>query len=1029
MLRHFVELSEHLNANFPPFNISFQSDGVNSKRDGVEILEMARISVRARAVDMLGRQQIAGVPTAIHELFKNSHDAYAKNVEVDYFRVDQTFVLRDDGYGMTREDFESRWLTLGTEGKVDANIESTPDYLDEDTPRRVILGEKGIGRLAIAAIGRQVLILSRAKRKDALQDLVVSFVHWGLFELPGIDLNKIIIPVTVVPGGSLPSESIVRKLTRQIADNVRELADDIASEDAAAILNELDSFSIDPKQVDSSFKRLSLRGNGRGTHFYIMPTDPIIEGDIDDIGSDEIAGPLQKMLLGFSNTMIPDRPPSVIRASFRDHKKDGRVVELIGGQEFFTHEEFQSADHHFDGEVDEFGQFRGTVSIYGLEPEPCTFEWPAGQGKKTACGSFKFKFAYVHGKRTDSLLSPEDHGRIEAKLNKIGGLYIYRDGIRILPYGNSDYDFLSIERRRSKSAHDWFFSYRRIFGAIELTYAHNGNLKEKAGREGFIANTAYRQLRSIMEHIFMQLAKTFFRKEANRGGDFNRLKAEMEHHAILLRNREKRVKYRKAEFETSLGMFFENVENGKPSGEATKIEAMVKQRLLSIEKLSKSEDVVGELMKLESTANDKVVKLRSEFTIKKARGFSMSKKIRASWYAYQDELVKLENDIFSPLSIGVDTAITKVAGKETINLDRRKRARKAIDDTQYSSLKMTKAAGMGALSEAKKLVEAVRGEAKVRIVDVTEVIEKALAEFATVDTTNMTDKQIRKKQNDLQLEIVTVAEQETNRIEAVISQIHSMIEAMNAGDSLSDETSALEAEYIGLREQLDLFAELAQVGTALGIVQHEFGSTIRSVRENIERLAEWASLDEELAEVYSGIRASFEHLDGYLGFFAPLNKRLQRHRIPIIGEEIRRYLQHVFGDRLERHHIHMVGTHEFDRKIIEGYPSTYYPAFVNLIDNAIYWILSRQQSDRLITLNSDDEGFTITNNGPGIPLEIKDWIFEFANTEKDGGRGMGLYISKETLRRDGADIILENPGKDNNPTFRIILPQEERNAI
>ena len=32
---------------------------------------------RARTVDMLGRQQIAGIPTAISELFKNAHDAYA----------------------------------------------------------------------------------------------------------------------------------------------------------------------------------------------------------------------------------------------------------------------------------------------------------------------------------------------------------------------------------------------------------------------------------------------------------------------------------------------------------------------------------------------------------------------------------------------------------------------------------------------------------------------------------------------------------------------------------------------------------------------------------------------------------------------------------------------------------------------------------------------------------------------------------------------------------------------------------------
>jgi len=56
---------------------------------------------------MLGRQQIAGIPTAISELFKNAHDAYADQVEVDYFRNNGLFVMRDDGLGMSSTIFKS----------------------------------------------------------------------------------------------------------------------------------------------------------------------------------------------------------------------------------------------------------------------------------------------------------------------------------------------------------------------------------------------------------------------------------------------------------------------------------------------------------------------------------------------------------------------------------------------------------------------------------------------------------------------------------------------------------------------------------------------------------------------------------------------------------------------------------------------------------------------------------------------------------------------------------------------------------
>ena len=110
--------------------------------------ELANIKVRARAVDMLGRQQIAGIPTAIHELFKNAYDAFARHVEVDLLVKSQAFILRDDGFGMTREEFLDRWLTLGTESKVGQAENKAPWLGNYGTIPRRILGEKGIGRLS-----------------------------------------------------------------------------------------------------------------------------------------------------------------------------------------------------------------------------------------------------------------------------------------------------------------------------------------------------------------------------------------------------------------------------------------------------------------------------------------------------------------------------------------------------------------------------------------------------------------------------------------------------------------------------------------------------------------------------------------------------------------------------------------------------------------------------------------------------------------------------------------------------------------
>jgi hypothetical protein len=214
---------------------------------------------------MLGRQPIAGIPTALHELFKNAHDAYAEHVEVDFFRRDQLLIIRDDGYGMTRLDFEGRWLTLGTESKIGT------DQPDRDVgfvgrpqmPRRPIMGEKGIGRLAIAAIGPQVLVMTRATRIEGLRPLVASFIHWGLFEVPGIDLNQIHIAVEEVPQGTLPDSSIVRRLVDRVRENIRSLGDNIPEQFREQLLADLELANLNPAEIDTVLPELCTQRASR----------------------------------------------------------------------------------------------------------------------------------------------------------------------------------------------------------------------------------------------------------------------------------------------------------------------------------------------------------------------------------------------------------------------------------------------------------------------------------------------------------------------------------------------------------------------------------------------------------------------------------------------------------------------------------------------------------------------------------------------------------------------------------------------
>lgn len=213
---------------------------------------MAKFKTRARTLDLLGRQQIAGIPTAINELFKNAHDAYADHVEIDYFRKEKLFILRDDGLGMTKEDFETRWLTLGTESKYSNHkIPAPPKHPDK--PERPIMGEKGIGRLAIASIGKQLLILTKARREDELHGLVVAFINWGIFELPGLNLDDVEIPLYEFNEGKLPDAEDIEFMKEEVIESIQELIkkDDITNDEGKLLIKEVQSFIVNPRVLTS----------------------------------------------------------------------------------------------------------------------------------------------------------------------------------------------------------------------------------------------------------------------------------------------------------------------------------------------------------------------------------------------------------------------------------------------------------------------------------------------------------------------------------------------------------------------------------------------------------------------------------------------------------------------------------------------------------------------------------------------------------------------------------------------------------
>ena len=960
---------------------------------------MAKFKTRARTVDMLGRQQIAGIPTAISELYKNAYDAYANNAVVNYLLNEHLLVLRDDGFGMTPMEFERGWLTVGTESKIDARA-NPPKNLG--MPARAIMGEKGIGRLAISVIGPQVLVLTRSREKAA--PLVACLIHWGLFEIPGVDLDEIEIPLLTIKGKGLPSASDVDSLRSDLLETVSNLSSSAGKVLTNRMRKDVEAFDVDPILTEKALPPPHLLGGNAGTHFYIKPTDESLDALLS--APEEEGSLLQRMLIGFANTMTPDHTPPAMNTSFFFHRSVDEIRDIIEDSEFFTPEDFKMADHTITGTFDEFGQFRGEISIYGLDPEPHNVIWRPARGVPTRCGSFRISVAYVQGNQRQSRLEPADFVMLNRKLDKAAGLYVYRDGIRVLPYGDNRYDFLDIELRRTKSAKYYFWSYRRMFGGIEISSAANSELHEKAGREGFRENTAYRQFRQILENFLVQTAAEYFREGSEGSEPFVEHRAELEARERSRQRREKLLTARRTRFRDQLTDVLHRIDEGSIAAEAAEASSIFLSGLELARSAREPTQQTELLIDAEVKARTKLQEVRDAYRVTRPRGVGLGKSIARDWDAYVVENATLQQEVFPGLERNLDALINEKSAEVGLNVDIQRRLERLIFDSQAS-----------ARSEISKGVRSVKSSLEAtgqRVQDLLKnaqqkteaVLEQMDRMIASKNLSNASGEDAMELRLEAEQRLDSVLHETLSLFTALEDRLNRLLSDPDTYEAAEDIEAAIDEELIELRERSENDLELAALGMAVEVINHEFDSSLRAIRDNLRRLRSWSDANERLRRVYENLSASFDHLDAYLTLFTPLQRRLYRREVEIKGSDIQSFLIELFRQRTLQDGVSIEATEAFRQGIITGFPSTFYPVFVNLVDNALFW-LAETKEPRKVILDIDGEDLLVSDTGPGVSKRDLDAIFELGFTRKPAGRGLGLHISRDLLSKADWDLTAD----------------------
>ena len=373
-------------------------------------------------------------------------------------------------------------------------------------------------------------------------------------------------------------------------------------------------------------------------------------------------------------------------------------------------------------------------------------------------------------------------------------------------------------------------------------------------------------------------------------------------------------------------------------------------------------------------------------------------------------------------------AIEDTISKATRGLDvsRRRRFDTAAEDAWRTARQAVTARERASREQLRATSENITEAVRRAIVNLETELTEVAQRVQRTDLSILTDAEVVQLRLALDSEIDVIASEKEAQLDAIADQLRTIVvDPDDSGQIITqvDVAGAVEEELLALQERADADLELTQLGMAVEIIDHEFQATIRSVRNNLRRFRAWADVNEQLADVYHGIRVSFDHLDSYLTLFTPLHRRLYRAEIEIKGSDLSKFLLDLFGDRLERHGIEAKATRAFLRHRFVGYPSTFYPVFVNLMDNAIFW-LQDHSSARTIRLDAEDDAMIVTDNGPGVSPKDREAIFELGFTRKPGGRGLGLYISRDVLARVGCELAVGEASNGGGAVF-VVRPRTD----
>ncbi len=237
------------------------------------------------------------------------------------------------------------------------------------------------------------------------------------------------------------------------------------------------------------------------------------------------------------------------------------------------------------------------------------------------------------------------------------------------------------------------------------------------------------------------------------------------------------------------------------------------------------------------------------------------------------------------------------------------------------------------------------------------------------------------------------------------------------------------SEHEQYRAQTRQLEQRALLGEFMGVFAHEVLNPINNFSTGLQNIARRLGPDNPHQDLITRMENDVERISHQMEALKNFAKPYEPEQRPV---DLNLLLQRILDrwrprmERLKIEHVYQVAD---NLPKVNGDPRALEQVFTNLISNALDamrekgGILSIHGSVTEVAGNRPQIDITVSDNGPGIPDEIRDRIFEPFVTTKPMGTGLGLPITKRLITAHrGSIAVISFPG---GTVFHVYLPALE----